>query len=362
MTKMIYVLEGMLSNPNTGMPVKDAFFNFVTDDFGSTSFPGWHMLKVDGTGIIINGKNLTRPNSPTYQLYVRAQNHVMIKEITNEQLEEHLTKLKPTNSENVTTISDNQLTDEEIKTRISDRFDTFVDIVVRMVAGTINGVIVSGAPGVGKSYCAMDTLTELNAEFEKVSGKSTPGGLYELLYSCSGDGTGNPPKTLIVDDCDSILTDDLSLNLLKSALDTTKTRRVSWASMKEIGVPNSFTFNGNVIFITNADLEAEVKKDHKTSKDLAALLDRSLYLDLTIKTVREKLIRIRQVAYDYGMLAAEGLSPEQAADVMDYIETFKDDFRILSIRRLTLLAGLCKTGGNWRRIANVTTLAGSRNR
>ena len=64
------------------------------------------------------------------------------------------------------------------------------------------------------------------------------------------------------DDCDSILMDELSLNILKGALDSGKSRRISWKAeshkLRSEGVPNSFTFNGSVIFITNLKYEEAV--------------------------------------------------------------------------------------------------------
>ena len=78
---------------------------------------------------------------------------------------------------------------------------------------------------------------------------------------------------LVFDDCDSILLDDISLNLLKGALDSGKKRKISWLSeyraLKEAGIPDSFNFHGSVIFITN--LKFDKMKSQKLKDHLDAL-------------------------------------------------------------------------------------------
>ncbi len=75
-------------------------------------------------------------------------------------------------------------------------------------------------------------------------------GLYSKLYEFS-----DSKNILVFDDCDSILLDDVALNLLKGALDSGKKRVISWLSessaLRREGIPDRFEFKGSVIFITN---------------------------------------------------------------------------------------------------------------
>ena len=48
-------------------------------------------------------------------------------------------------------------------------------------------------------------------------------GLYAKLYEFSNSG-----NVVVFDDCDSVLLDDLALNILKAALDSGARRRIYW--------------------------------------------------------------------------------------------------------------------------------------
>ena len=91
---------------------------------------------------------------------------------------------------------------------------------------------------------------------------------------------------LVLDDCDSVLVDDVALNILKAALDTSKKRVVSWNTesrvLRQEDLPNSFEFKGGVIFITNINFKNVRSK--KLKEQLEALESRCHYLDLTIDT------------------------------------------------------------------------------
>ena len=70
---------------------------------------------------------------------------------------------------------------------------------------------------------------------------------------------------MVFDDCDSILLDDLSLNILKAALDSRKLEEyvgTQTPMLRREGVSDTFEFAGPVIFITN------IKFDNVKSKKL----------------------------------------------------------------------------------------------
>jgi hypothetical protein len=157
--------------------------------------------------------------------------------------------------------------------------------------------------------------------------------------------------------------EDLSLNILKAALDSSKKRTISWNTdsrlLRSEGVPNSFDFNGGAIFISN------IKFDHVRSKKLRdhleALESRCHYLDLTIDTTREKLLRIKQVVRDCGMLDDHELSDVAKIDVVDFIETNAARMRELSLRMVLKVADIRKSmPDNWQTVVEVTCMRGAR--
>jgi len=120
-------------------------------------------------------------------------------------------------------------------------------------------------------------------------------------------------------------------------------------------VPNSFEFKGGAIFISN------IKFDHVKSKKLRdhleALESRCHYLDLTIDTTREKMLRIRQVVNDCGMLDDYGFDDAGKAEVVEFIESNKNKMRELSLRMVLKVADLRKSmPANWQSVVAVTCM------
>ena len=270
---------------------------------------------------------------------------------------------------------------EQIKARITERFSILQSLTIDIARGNIKGLVVSGASGVGKSFeveaalhrdSLMDKLS-FNADaddqnprrvardktfrprYNIVKGYSTAPALYTTLYEYS-----DSKEVLVFDDCDSVLGDEVSLNILKAALDTSGRRVISWksASRNSTDAPDQFEFKGSVIFITNINFEKIVEKGTaRLAPHLEAIMSRCLYLDLTIDTVREKLVRIDHVARDLKMLEREfKLSEQQVDEVLAWTHKNAKRFRELSLRKVGQLASLCSAGGNWQRIAEVALL------
>jgi hypothetical protein len=248
--------------------------------------------------------------------------------------------------------------EDAIEARISERFDILADLTNASIKGDARALIVSGPPGLGKSFTVERALTswdpnETNHTIIKGYVKAT--GLYKTLYQYREEG-----QVIVFDDADAIFYDDVALNLLKACCDTTDRRRVSWRSeakfideeTAEI-IPSSFDFNGTVIFITNLDMDGMVDRGHKIAAHLEALISRAHYIDLSLKTRRDYLIRIRQVIAD-GMLS--NLDIEQKCDVLTFIEVHADNLRELSLRMAIKIANLRVSNPNWERLARVTCL------
>ena len=253
-------------------------------------------------------------------------------------------------------------TDDQIIERLRERFSILEDMTYAACDGVVRGMVVTGPPGVGKSFGVEAVLKDAGImkklsndslrRFGVEKGAATPIGLYQLLYDYSADGS-----VLVLDDCDSVLYDELSLNLLKAALDSGKKRTLSWRSesraLANNGVPDQFDFKGSIIFITNVKFE---KTRGKLKDHLDAIMSRCHYLDLTLDTMRDKFLRCKQIVAD-GMLNEYKFSDEDKADLMDYIYTNKNRLREMSLRMVLKIADLRKMNATkWKSYVESTCM------
>ena len=255
-------------------------------------------------------------------------------------------------------------TDDQIKTRLRERFDILDEMTRAVKKGDVRAMIVTGPPGVGKSFGVETVLAKHDVfatvaqneklkKYEVVKGAMSAIGLYKKLYEFQ-----DKKSILVFDDCDSVLLDDLSLNILKAALDSGKKRMIHWNTdsrlLRSEGVPNSFEFKGGAIFITN--IKFENVKSKKLKDHLEALESRCHYLDLTIDTEREKVLRIKQIVED-GMLNEYEFKPWDVDEILDFIDNNKKRLRELSLRMVLKLADLKKSfPDRWTRVAEVSCM------
>jgi hypothetical protein len=254
-------------------------------------------------------------------------------------------------------------TDEERIAEIGERFEILTEMTKAAVSGDIRAMIVSGPPGVGKSYgveqeiekaTLFDQIAGRRIRAEVVKGSATPIGLYQTLYKYSDANC-----VVVFDDCDSILLDDVSLNLLKGALDSGKKRKISWLSesstLRREGIPDSFTFNGSVIFITN--LKFDKMKSQKLKDHLDALQSRCHYLDLTLDTMRDKILRIKQIAKTGELFNDMDISEIGSDEIIGFMDENKNALREMSLRMAIKIAQLYKSfPNNWKAMAKTTCM------
>ena len=255
-------------------------------------------------------------------------------------------------------------TDDQIKERLRARFEILNDMTRAVKKGDVRAMIVTGPPGVGKSFGVEEVLSKHDLladvannsklkKYEVVKGAMSALGLYAKLYEYK-----DAKSILVFDDCDSVLQDELSLNILKAALDSSKKRTIHWNTdsrlLRTEGVPNSFEFKGGCIFITN--IKFENVRSKKLQDHLGALESRCHYLDLTIDTEREKMLRIEQIVED-GMLNSYEFTTEEHKELVDYININKKKLRELSLRTVLKIADLRKSFPlKWQSVAEVTCM------
>jgi hypothetical protein len=244
------------------------------------------------------------------------------------------------------TVTQREETDEETIERLRERFDMLEDMTKATKKGAVRAMIVSGPPGVGKSFGVErvlgkhDLIADIAQDsklkkYEVVKGAMSAIGLYVKLYKYA-----DKDNVIVFDDCDSIFSDELSLNILKAALDSKKTRKIHWNTdsfkLRNEGVPDSFEFKGSAIFITNLKFD---KAKGKIKEHLMALESRCHYVDLTIDTEREKMLRIKQIVRD-GMLKEYKLADDIQQEIVDFVDINKARLRELSLRTVLKVADL----------------------
>lgn len=242
---------------------------------------------------------------------------------------------------------------------INERFG-FVEQMVTMIAdGTMPSAIITGEGGLGKSYTVLNTLdkaglknitdlaafeegTKINVSkaYRVIKGYSTAKGLYRTLFDSNG-------MTVVFDDCDQVLKDDVAKNLLKGALDSFSKRYISWmADMRDDDLPRSFEFTGRVIFISNMPID---RIDQ-------AIRTRCMVVDLTM-TEAQKVQRMEVIAKSGDFLPE--VQPKAKEDALVFLKNNIGRVPNLSLRSLIQVAKIANRGGDWQGFAKYVLTQGT---
>ncbi len=246
---------------------------------------------------------------------------------------------------------------------IATRFEILDQMTKSLIKSDIRALIVTGPPGVGKSFGVEEELnksslfgdmTGARRKYEVVKGAMTALGLYAKLYEYSDKG-----NVLVFDDCDSVLMDDLALNILKAALDSGKKRMIYWNAesnkLRSEGIPDKFEFKGSACFITN--IKFENVRSKKLQDHLEALQSRCHYLDLTLDTMRDKILRVKQIASKGDLFKDYNMSKDLETEVINFIADNCNKFREVSLRMALKVADLAKISpSNWKILAESTCM------
>ena len=158
-------------------------------------------------------------------------------------------------------------------------FDNLERLTKMVGRGIQPSLVITGMAGTGKTHLVKETLKSMGLresyEFVHFKGRATAAGLFITLYQ-------NSDKVVVLDDCDSVFKDDDAVNILKAALDSYDTRKISYISSKplkdEFGepIPAHFEFTGRIIFISNI---------HQSKLD-EAIRSRSFVSDISMNTTQ----------------------------------------------------------------------------
>ena len=249
-----------------------------------------------------------------------------------------------------------RMTDSQIEAEITDRFEVMELLTQAVIDRTVKSMIVSGAAGIGKTYTIDRMLLDAEhagkvSKFSMMTGSCTAIGLYLQLWNHQNAG-----NVLVLDDIDSIFDDQEALNLLKGALDTGRQRVISWLGagkfLESEGAESTFEFNGTVIFITNHNFDDRIARGGKMAVHYEALISRCMYLDLGIHSMREVVVRIKQVVRKTSMMSDMGITKEQTDMMLDWMTANANDLRKVDLRTMIKLAQAMKTSRyGWQKIA-----------
>jgi len=209
-----------------------------------------------------------------------------------------------------------------------------IERLTKMVGrGLQPSLVITGGAGMGKTHIVKSTLEEMGLkesyDFVHFKGRATAAGLFVTLYE-------NNDKIIVLDDCDSVFKDDDAVNILKGALDSYDTRKISYISTKslkdEFGseVPRHFEFSGRIIFISNIN----------QSKLDEAIRSRSFVADVDL-TNDQMFERIEQL-----MEKMESRVPSAAkAQALELMKELDKEYEIeINLRSFIKAARICAMG------------------
>ena len=209
-----------------------------------------------------------------------------------------------------------------------------IERLTKMVGrGLQPSLVITGGAGMGKTHIVKSTLEEMGLQesydFVHFKGRATAAGLFVTLYE-------NNDKIIVLDDCDSVFRDDDAVNILKGALDSYDTRKISYISTKSLKdeygseVPRHFEFSGRIIFISNI---SQSKLDE-------AIRSRSFVADVDL-TNEQMFERIEQL-----MPKMESRVPQAAKEqALELMKELDKEFDIeINLRSFIKAARICAMG------------------
>jgi len=259
---------------------------------------------------------------------------------------------------------DQTKSDDEIKEELEETFDILAEMTKSVAGGVVKGLVVSGPAGIGKSHTVetvlqeelnvMATMRGIKSMYECIHGAMSASVLYEKQWTFK-----DPCQVLVFDDCDGILYDEDALNILKAALDSRSTRRISWGTNSYVldrkDIPNSFEYRGSIVFITNIDF-TQVRSP-RIANHLEAIVSRCHYMSLGINSLREKMIHIKSVVEKNDLFGLHGFSNGESEEVMGYVIENASRLREVSLRSCLKVADLRKAmPDRWKKFADKNVL------
>lgn len=166
--------------------------------------------------------------------------------------------------------------------RVRKKFELMADLSKMVGNNFSNSLLIYGRGGLGKSYTVAEVLKQNGIVYETLRGYASPTALFNYLYD------HREGEVILIDDCDSVFKDTVGLNILKSVLETSDVRHVSWLSPSPAVRVQEFRFTSRIIFLSNMSL-------NKLCVNMEALLSRIQTFHLEMEP-DEVISQMKQIA------------------------------------------------------------------
>lgn len=245
--------------------------------------------------------------------------------------------------------------DSEVLGDLQERFEMLGKLTQGATRSQVRSLVVTGAPGVGKSHTVFSILDAMPEERrEVVKGGLSAVELYKLGYRMR-----RPGSVIVLDDADGIFSDEEALNILKALCDSSEVRKVNWlkdsATLRDDDIPQSYEFHGSFIFISNVDFQKYVDEGgNKFVKHFEALMSRSLYLDLRLHDRQAISLWVEHIATNGKMFEREQVAPDLGKVILRFLREHRDELREYSLRTCMKVIQLAKCHPqDWEKMGRV---------
>lgn len=257
-------------------------------------------------------------------------------------------------------VEEDSRSDNDIIQEVTKKFNV-IGILTNAISDgkNVRSIVVSGSPGTGKSYSVMSILKEKEKtnkalNFVVLKGSISAIKLYSQLWECKDKNS-----VVVLDDCDAVVEDMETLNMVKAATDTSTVRTICYnklsSYLEEQGIPNSFDFEGGLIYLSNINFAQEVERKTKLAPHVDAFISRSLYINVSLTTKREKILRMITVIDSNEFKTIHDLTDDEAEVIKNWIIANQNVLIEISIRTAVKLANLVKDfPTEWETIAEIT--------
>jgi hypothetical protein len=233
-----------------------------------------------------------------------------------------------------------------------EKIKRYVDGVVKR--NTHKSSILVGPPGLGKSYVVLRSLEDARkksgTDFYTINGHITPLKLFATLYLFRAKG-----QILVLDDCDNIFSNDIGINILKAATDTTQ-NTVSYITTNEVKVGSvivqDFKFEGSIIICTNIDL---TKGRGRQAEHMKALDSRSTKITFGIESTEQKFAQLMNIVLltDYFQQKKLKINEKQIFLMLDYIRISLPRIKSLDLRLPEKIGAEMMNRRDWKEVCDL---------
>jgi hypothetical protein len=249
--------------------------------------------------------------------------------------------------------------EQEIVAEYNEAIQLTGELAEVAAKGEIRSIVLTGGPGIGKSYKTETTLEHLadtrGTHWELLNVRVSPPKLFATLYRYS-----KPKDVLVLDDADGLLGDEKGLNLLKAAMDSKPVRKITWGAeapwLKRDGIEATFPYEGSIMFITNLPIRQLKDKMDRNSAHIAAVFDRAHVLDLEMRDRWSRFICTKfMVTKRHILMAHAGISKAEESVIWNWIMENRFHIENISLRTAIKVALNFKSWPNhWEAVSKKT--------